>query len=169
MGVRYQFPVAKTGISASVGTGEPPFVAIRADMDALPIQEEVEWEHKSKNAGKMHACGHDALVAMHVGAAKILKTREKHLKGTVVLLFQPAEEAGNGAKRMIQEDALKDIEVVFAAHVSHLLPTSIIGSRPGPFLAVVTCEKCTSGSFHDSVNPALAASAAVISLQGIVS
>ncbi|XP_075483382.1 IAA-amino acid hydrolase ILR1-like 6 isoform X3 [Primulina tabacum] len=77
---------------------------------------------------------------------------------------------------MIQEDALKDVEVVFAAHVSHLLPTSVIGARPGPFLAgccffkaVVTSEKCTSGSFHDSVNPVLAASAAVISLQGIVS
>ncbi|XP_075483381.1 IAA-amino acid hydrolase ILR1-like 6 isoform X2 [Primulina tabacum] len=101
---------------------------------------------------------------------------ETQVKGTVVLLFQPAEEAGNGAKRMIQEDALKDVEVVFAAHVSHLLPTSVIGARPGPFLAgccffkaVVTSEKCTSGSFHDSVNPVLAASAAVISLQGIVS
>ncbi|XP_073294722.1 IAA-amino acid hydrolase ILR1-like 6 [Primulina huaijiensis] len=176
MGVSYQFPVAKTGIRAAVGTGGQPFVAIRADMDALPIQEEVEWEHMSKNVGKMHACGHDAHVAMLMGAAKILKTREDQLKGTVVLLFQPAEEAGNGAKRMIQEEALKDVEAIFAAHVSHQLPTSVIGSRPGPFLAgcgffkaVVTSEKATSGSVYDSVNPILAASAAVISLQGIVS
>nr|KJB64484.1 hypothetical protein B456_010G051100 [Gossypium raimondii] len=176
MDIEYRYPLAKTGIRAWVGTGGPPFVAIRADMDALPIQEAVEWEHKSKVAGKMHACGHDAHVAMLVGAAKILKNREHLLKGTVIVIFQPAEEAGNGAKRMIGDGALENVEAIFAVHVSHEHPTGIIGSRPGPLLAgcgffraVFSGRKGLAGSPHHSVDPILAASAAVISLQGIVS
>lgn len=98
------------------------------------------------------------------------------LQGTVILIFQPAEEAGNGAKRMIEEGALEDVEAIFAAHVSHEHPTAIIGSRPGPLLAgcgffraVISGRTARAGSPHHSVDPLLAASAAVISLQGIVS
>lgn len=97
-------------------------------------------------------------------------------QGTVILLFQPAEEAGNGAKRMMQDGALDDVEAIFAAHVSHEHPTAIIGSRPGPLLAgcgffraVISGKRALAGNPHHSVDPVLAASAAVISLQGIVS
>ncbi|XP_022860208.1 IAA-amino acid hydrolase ILR1-like 6 isoform X2 [Olea europaea var. sylvestris] len=134
MEIDYRFPLAKTGIRAMIGTGGPPFVALRADMDALPIQ------------------------------------------GTVILLFQPAEEAGNGAKRMMGDGALADIEAIFAVHVSHQLPTGVIGSRTGPLLAgvgffrvVITGTQDQVRSPHQSVDPVFAASAAVISLQGIIS
>lgn len=98
------------------------------------------------------------------------------LQGTVVLLFQPAEEAGNGAKRMIGDGALENVEAIFAAHVSHEHPTGIIGSRSGPLLAgcgffqaVITGKTGNGENPHRSVDAVLAAAAAVISLQGIVS
>ncbi|KAK4391065.1 IAA-amino acid hydrolase ILR1-like 6 [Sesamum angolense] len=90
-GCKVPFPIEKTGIRA-IGWGKPPFVAIRADMDALPIQEAVEWDHKSKNAGKMHACGHDAHVAMLLGAARILKAREHYLKVVSVTFLNTGDD-----------------------------------------------------------------------------
>ncbi|XP_042519522.1 IAA-amino acid hydrolase ILR1-like 2 isoform X3 [Macadamia integrifolia] len=96
--------------------------------------------------------------------------------GTVIVLFQPAEEAGNGAKRMMADGALENVEAIFAVHVSHENPTATIGSRPGPLLAgcgffraVISGKGGRAGSPHQSVDPVLAGSAAVISLQNIVS
>jgi len=120
MGIPFVTMVNGSGIVATIAGGSAgKTIALRADMDALPITEDAPVDFKSTN-GKMHACGHDAHTSMLLGAAKILNDNKAGIKGTVKLIFQPGEEAPGGAKPMIAEGCLKGVDAIFGAHIGCL-------------------------------------------------
>ena len=127
--------VAKTGVIADLKFGEGPIIALRADMDALPIQEKDNHSYSSKNNGVMHACGHDGHMAILLGAAKALSKTKNSLSGTVRFIFQPAEEGGGGARHMIEEGCLDGVSEIYGIHLWNYQPVGEVGVKDGPILA----------------------------------
>ncbi|OZB95988.1 M20 peptidase aminoacylase family protein [Paenibacillus sp. XY044] len=166
-----------TGVVAEVGGLQPgPVIALRADIDALPIQEETGLPFASEIEGRMHACGHDFHTAALIGTAYALKTREDGLKGTVRLIFQPAEEKAKGAKQVIDSGALKGVQAIFGMHNKPDLPVGTIGIKEGPLMAAAdgfVVEVAGKGS-HAAVpeaglDPIVTASHIITALQSVVS
>ncbi|MBL1210741.1 M20 family metallopeptidase [Geminocystis sp. GBBB08] len=144
-GIEYQAGVAKTGVVATIKSKyKGKVLAIRADMDALPIQEENEVSYCSKHDGLMHACGHDGHTAIALGIAYYLAHHRDQFQGTVKIIFQPAEEGPGGAKPMIEAGVLKnpDVDAIIGLHLWNNLPLGTMGVREGALMAAVECFKC---------------------------
>jgi amidohydrolase len=178
LGCRVRTGVGKTGVVAELGSGKP-VIAIRADMDALPILEANETPYASENSGIMHACGHDAHTAMVLGAASLL--RKESFKGAMRFIIQPSEEANDreglsGAPRMIQDGAMDDVDRVIALHVDPATPVGCIRLSSGPssggvdsFFATIYGKGGHGASPHTAVDPIYITGHVLMALHGIVS
>ncbi|MFF2091074.1 amidohydrolase [Paenibacillus sp. NPDC058174] len=177
-GVRIADYGLATGVIAEIGkpAGEGPLIAIRADIDALPVQEETGLPFASRIEGKMHACGHDFHTASIIGAAVLLKQREHELNGTVRFLFQPAEEKAQGALKVIESGALEGVQAVFGMHNKPNLPVGVVGVKEGPLMAAADgfIVEVDGVGTHAAVpeagnDPVVTAAHIVTALQSIVS
>lgn len=172
-------PIAKTGATALVqGAGKGPAVLWRADIDALPVPEKSGLPFASENEGVMHACGHDAHIAIALGIARYLAANRANLNGSVRFVFQPAEEADGGARLCIEEGVLEkpSIDRALGLHISANVPIGAINLAPGPFFAAptsFTIEIAGRGGHaaapHESVDAVVVAAHCITALQTVVS
>jgi amidohydrolase len=170
--------IAETGVVGTLrgGAGEGPTLLLRADMDALPIVEETSHGFASTVEGKMHACGHDAHTAIGLAVAERLAASRERWGGTVKYVFQPAEEGGQGALRMIEQGVLDGVDRALGLHVWTGLPSGVVGVTPGPFMASAGEFEITiqgrggHGAMPEqTVDAVLIGSQVVVALQSIVS
>ena len=175
-GIRLLDTKLQTGLIAVIGNGEAPIIAIRADIDALPIEEKTSLSYASENPGVMHACGHDFHATCMLGAAMLLKEREESLHGTVKVIFQPAEEINRGAEIMVNTGLLDDVRLFIAGHTYTLYQAGTIGIRPGPvmgsadrFSVLIKGKGCHAAKPQMGIDPIPALGAIISSYQTIVS
>jgi amidohydrolase len=178
LGWRVRSGVGKTGVIAELGSGQPT-IALRADMDALPIQEANQVEYASQNPGLMHACGHDSHIAMLLGVATLLTTEKFH--GTVRLLFQPSEEVGDnegisGAPRMIADGAMDSVDMVLALHVDPSTPVGTILVETGPasggvdsWFGTIIGKGGHGAKPHETIDPFYLSAHVIFALNAIIS
>jgi len=197
LGMEVQTNVGGTGVVGTLRGGLPgKVVALRADMDALPVPEntglpfasKAKANYLGKEVPVMHACGHDAHTAMLMGAAEALAGMKAQLPGTIKFIFQPAEEGAPvepdasgkvpsfGAKAMVEEGVLKDVQAIYGLHITANLPSGVVGYRSGPLMAgsdslkiVVEGRGGHGSSPWSAVDPVVAASQVVLGLQTVVS
>ena len=181
LNIDFRDGVAGTGLIAEIKGIDPDvkLTALRADMDALPIQEENDVSYRSKNQGIMHACGHDVHTSSLLGAAKILKACENKFSGTVRLIFQPGEEQlPGGASLMIKEGALQSPKPgsIFGQHVYPELPSGKVGFKSGMYMAsadeIYITIKGKGGHAampHKNIDPVLISAHVITGLQQLVS
>jgi amidohydrolase len=171
-------PVAKTGLVATMRNGKGPCIALRADMDALPLQETGGLSFKSVNDGVMHACGHDGHMAILLGTLLALDGNRDQWRGTVKFIFQPAEEGEGGAQKMVHAGVLKDpdVEAIFGLHLWNYQTYGTIGVKSGPVLAsadsfeISVRGKGGHGAMpQGTVDAVYVAAQLIVSLQSIVS
>ena len=165
----------KNGVVAEIGQGDK-VVALRADIDALPIEEESGVVYHSKVKGKMHACGHDFHTISLIGAAILLKENEDELKGKIRLIFQPEEEINSGAVKMIEENVLEGVSCIIGFHNKPDIPVGFIGIKEGPLMAGVEQFEVEirgvgthAAAPHNGNDPIVTASQIITGLQSIVS
>ncbi|WP_411681576.1 M20 metallopeptidase family protein [Clostridium thailandense] len=176
-GIEYR-ETAGTGVCGIIRGKGQKTIALRGDIDALPLQDKKSCDYSSKTNGKMHACGHDAHTTILLGAAKVLNSIRNELNGNVKLFFEPAEETTGGAKVMIQEGILEEphVDMILGLHVEENLEVGKIGVKMGvvnaasnPFTIKIKGRGAHGARPHTGVDPVVIASSVVLALQNIIS
>lgn len=165
----------KTGLVAQIGSGQEPIVALRCDIDALPVDEKSGLPYASETEGTMHACGHDFHTTTVLTTALLMKARQSAIPGTVRFIFQPAEEINRGAMQVLETKALDDVEAIFGIHCSPDLPVGTIGLKNGAVTAAVDRffirifgKGGHAATPHGTLDPIVAAGHLVTAAQSIV-